>query len=86
MNKYIERVLKDVQAKNANEPEFLQAVSEVLETISPLLDAKPEYEKAAILERIVEPERVVMFRVPWVDDKGIVRVNRGYRIQMNSAI
>ena len=86
MNKYIERVLKDVQAKNAGEPEFLQAVDEVLTTLSPVIDANKSYEANAILERMVEPERVVMFRVPWVDDKGIVRVNRGYRIQMNSAI
>ena len=86
MNKYIERVMKDVQAKNANEPEFLQAVDEVLTTLTPVIDANKNYEANAILERMVEPERVVIFRVPWVDDKGIVRVNRGYRIQMNSAI
>ena len=86
MSKYVESVLKDVKAKNANEPEFLQAVDEVLSTLDPVLKANPQYEKNAILERMVEPERVVMFRVPWVDDKGIVRVNRGYRIQMNSAI
>ena len=86
MNKYAERVLKDVRAKNANEPEFVQAVEEVLSTLSPVLDTNPRYEQDAILERMVEPERVVMFRVPWVDDKGVVRVNRGYRIQMNSAI
>ena len=86
MSKYIEAVLKDVKAKNAEQPEFLQAVEEVLSTLAPVLKANPQYEKAAILERMVEPERVVMFRVPWVDDKGVVRVNRGYRIQMNSAI
>ena len=86
MNKYVERVLKDVKAKNANEPEFLQAVDEVLTTLDPVIKANPQYEANAILERMVEPERVIMFRVPWVDDKGIVRVNRGYRIQMNSAI
>ena len=86
MNKYVEAVLKDVKAKNANEPEFIQAVDEVLMTLDPVLKAHPEYQANAILERIVEPERVVMFRVPWVDDKGIVRVNRGYRIQQNSAI
>ena len=86
MSKYVEKVLKDVQAKNANEPEFIQAVDEVLTTLDPVLKANPVYEKNAILERMVEPERIVMFRVPWVDDKGIVRVNRGYRIQMNSAI
>ena len=86
MNKYIESVLKDVQAKNANEPEFLQAVDEVLSTLAPVIESNKAYQQNAILERMVEPERVVMFRVPWVDDKGIVRVNRGYRIQMNSAI
>ena len=86
MSKYIDRVLKDVQQKNANEPEFLQAVEEVLSTLAPVVDAHPEYEAEAILERIVEPERTIIFRVPWVDDKGIVRVNRGYRVQFNSAI
>ncbi|MBO7535337.1 MAG: NADP-specific glutamate dehydrogenase, partial [Victivallales bacterium] len=86
MSKYIDRVLKDVQQKNANEPEFLQAVEEVLSTLAPVVDAHPEYETEAILERIVEPERTIIFRVPWVDDIGIVRVNRGYRVQFNSAI
>ena len=86
MNKYIEKVLKDVQAKNADQKEFLQAVDEVLTTLEPVIKANKKYEENAILERMVEPERVVIFRVPWVDDKGIVRVNRGYRIQMNSAI
>ena len=86
MNKYVAKVMADVKAKNPNEPEFLQAVDEVLMTLDSVVKANPQYEKNAILERMVEPERVVMFRVPWVDDKGIVRVNRGYRIQMNSAI
>ncbi len=86
MNKYIEKVLADVKAKNANEPEFIQAVEEVLSTLAPVIEANPQYEKAAILERMVEPERVVMFRVPWVDDNGVVQVNRGYRVQFNSAI
>ncbi|MBE6383564.1 MAG: NADP-specific glutamate dehydrogenase [Lentisphaerae bacterium] len=86
MSKYAESVLASVKAKNANEPEFIQAVDEVLTTLGPVLDANPQYEQNAILERMVEPERVIIFRVPWVDDKGIVRVNRGYRIQMNSAI
>jgi len=86
MSKYVDRVMKETSARNANEPEFLQAVEEVLSTLDPVLKANPVYEKNAILERMVEPERVIMFRVPWVDDKGIVRVNRGYRIQMNSAI
>ena len=86
MSKYVQRVLADVKAKNPNEPEFIQAVEEVLLTLDPVLKANPQYEDAAILERMVEPERVVMFRVPWIDDKGIVRVNRGYRVQYNSAI
>ena len=86
MSKYVDSVLKNLKAKNANEPEFIQAAEEVLLTLDPVLKANPQYEQNAILERIVEPERVVIFRVPWVDDKGIVRVNRGYRIQMNSAI
>ncbi|MBO5647810.1 MAG: NADP-specific glutamate dehydrogenase [Kiritimatiellae bacterium] len=86
MSKYIDKVLAEVKAKNPNEPEFIQAVDEVLTTLGPVLKANPQYEKNAILERMVEPERVIMFRVPWVDDKGFVRVNRAYRIQMNSAI
>ena len=86
MSSYVQKVLADVKAKNANEPEFIQAVEEVLSTLAPVLDANPQYEKAAILERMVEPERVVMFRVPWVDDNGVVQVNRGYRVQFNSAI
>ena len=86
MSSYVQKVLADVKAKNANEPEFIQAVEEVLSTLAPVLEANPQYEKAAILERMVEPERVVMFRVPWVDDKGVVQVNRGYRVQFNSAI
>ena len=86
MSNYVQRVLADVKAKNPNEPEFIQAVEEVLLTLDPVLKANPQYEDAAILERMVEPERVVMFRVPWIDDKGIVRVNRGYRVQYNSAI
>ena len=78
MSKYVERVLKETAARNCNEPEFMQAVEEVLLTLDPVLKTNPQYEKNAILERMVEPERVIMFRVPWVDDKGIVRVNRGY--------
>ena len=83
---YTERVLEQVKAKNANEPEFIQAVTEVLQSLAPVIEAHPEYEKAGLLERIVEPERVIMFRVPWVDDNGQVHVNRGYRVQYNSAI
>jgi len=86
MNKYIETVLKDVYAKNADQKEFLQAVEEVLTSLDPVIKANKEYEKNAILERLVQPERTIIFRVPWVDDTGKVRVNRGYRIQFNSAI
>lgn len=83
---YIERVLNEVKMKNASEPEFIQTVEEVLTSLKPVLEAHPEYEKYAILERLVEPERVIMFRVSWVDDEGKVQVNRGYRVQFNSAI
>lgn len=86
MNEYVSRVLRQVTEKNAHEPEFIQAVEEVLLTLDPVLQANPQYEENAILERIVEPDRIVMFRVPWQDDKGIFRVNRGYRVQFNSAI
>ena len=78
--------METVKAKNPNEPEFHQAVEEVAMTLIPYINEHPEYEEAKILERMVEPERVVMFRVPWVDDKGEIQINRGYRIQMNSAI
>ena len=84
--KYGERVLEELKKNHASEPEFIQAATEVLETIQPALDAHPEFEAAGLLERLVEPERVVMFRVPWVDDNGKVQVNRGYRVQFNSAI
>jgi glutamate dehydrogenase (NADP+) len=83
---YINQVLNLVKAKNPAEPEFHQAVLEVLESLRPVLERHPEYREAKILERITEPERVVMFRVPWFDDKRNVQVNRGFRIQMNSAI
>jgi len=83
---YVESVLDKVRSKNPGEVEFLQAVQEVLETLTPALAAHPEYQKNKILERLVEPERVVMFRVPWVEDRGEVQVNRGFRIEMNSAI
>ncbi len=83
---YIKEVLAAVEKRNAGEAEFLQAVHEVLETLSPVLERNPRYQKNRILERIVEPERVIMFRVPWLDDKGEVQVNRGFRIQFNSAI
>ena len=83
---YTERVLDLLKTKNSNEPEFIQAATEVLESLEPVFAKHPEYEEAAILERITEPERQVMFRVPWVDDNGKVQVNRGFRVQFNSAI
>ena len=86
MNKYIERVLAETKAKNANEPEFLQTVEEVLSSLEPVIDAHPEYEKAALLERMVEPERVIEFRVTWEDDNHVWHVNRGYRVQYNAAL
>ena len=86
MSKYIDRVLAEVKEKNANEPEFLQTVEEVLGTLAPIVDAHPEYEKVALLERMVIPERVIEFRVPWEDDNGNIHVNTGYRVQFNGAI
>lgn len=83
---YVENVIEQVKAKNAEQPEFIQAVTEVLQSLEPVIEAHPEYEQASLLERIVEPERVVMFRVSWVDDSGKVQVNRGFRVQFNSAI
>ncbi len=86
MNAYIKQVLDDLKARYPWETEFLQAAEEVLESISPLIDAEPKYKAQRILERITEPERTVMFRVPWIDDKGEYHINRGYRCQFNSAI
>lgn len=83
---YIEQVMASVKAKNPAEPEFHQAVQEVFESLRLVLQKHPEYQEAKILERIVEPERVIMFRVPWFDDQGTIQVNRGFRIEMNSAI
>ncbi|MDR0292945.1 MAG: NADP-specific glutamate dehydrogenase [Oscillospiraceae bacterium] len=83
---YTMNVLEQAKKNNPGEPEFIQAMTEILTTLQPYVDARPEYEKAGILERLVEPERAVLFRVPWVDDAGKVRVNRGYRVQFNSAI
>ena len=85
-NEYLKRVYEGLARRNAHEPEFLQAVIEVLESIQPLVEKHPEYEKAGLIERLVEPERIITFRVPWVDDQGKVQVNRGYRVQFNSAI
>ncbi len=83
---YTDRVLATVRQKDSHEPEFLQAVQEVFEAISPVLERHPHYEQACILERLVEPERILMFRVPWTDDRGDYQVNRGYRVQFNSAL
>jgi glutamate dehydrogenase (NADP+) len=86
MSQYVQNVLADLIARNPGEPEFHQAATEILESLAPIFDKHPEYEKAGLLERFVEPERVIMFRVPWVDDNGCVQVNKGYRVQFNSAI
>lgn len=83
---YIERVLEKLRTENPNEPEYHQAATEILNGLKPVCERHPEYEKAALLERFVEPERTVEFRVPWVDDRGAVHVNKGYRVQFNSAI
>ena len=86
MNGYLEKILKEVKIKNTNEPEFCQAVDEVLSTIEPVINNHPEYENIALLERMVEPERIIAFRVPWIDDSGKTRVNRGFRVQFNGLI
>ncbi len=83
---YINRVLQTVKEKNGDQPEFIQAVEEVLSSLEPVIAAHPEYEKQAILERLIEPERAILFKVPWMDDSGQVQVNRGYRVQFSSAI
>ncbi len=85
-SKYLLDVMETVKRRNPNEPEFHQAVEEVLESLEPVIKKYPEFEKAGLVERIVEPERLIYFRVPWVDDNGKVQVNRGYRVQFNSAI
>src|SRR5437899_3531379 len=82
----IQEVLEIVRKRNPNEPEFLQAVTEVLESIRPVIDRNKKVRDARILERLVEPERMIQFRVPWIDDKGRIQVNRGFRVQMNSAL
>ncbi len=86
MNAYVQRVYDGLCVRNAHEKEFLQAAREVLEALSPVFDKHPEYERKGLLERFVEPDRAIMFRVPWVDDQGAVQVNRGYRVQFNDAI
>ncbi|MBR2340966.1 MAG: NADP-specific glutamate dehydrogenase [Clostridia bacterium] len=83
---YVQRVLEDLKQRNPGEKEFHQAATEILLTLEPVINAHPEYQKAALLERFTEPERTVLFRVPWVDDNGNVHVNKGYRVQFNSAI
>ena len=85
-SEYLNKVMETVISRNPGEPEFHQTVKEVLESLEPVIEAHPEYEKAGIMERIVEPERAISFRVPWVDDNGNVQVNRGFRVQFNSAI
>lgn len=86
MAKNVEVFMEKVKAKNPGQPEFLQAVEEVVESLMPILDKNPKYEAAKILERMVEPERIIIFRVPWVDDEGEIQVNRGFRVEFNSAI
>jgi glutamate dehydrogenase (NADP+) len=86
MSAYVQQVIRDVMSKNPGEPEFHQAVEEVARSLELVFERRPTYRKAKILERMVEPERVIMFRVPWVDDRGEIQINRGYRVEMNSAI
>src|SRR5438094_1238439 len=86
MENYVSNLMAEVKAKNPNEVEFHQAVQEVVESLTLVMDRNPRYRKAKVLERIIEPERVIMFRVPWQDDAGGIHVNRGFRIEMNSAI
>ena len=81
-NAYLQGVYEGLAKRNPEQKEFLQAVEEVLESLEPVVAAHPEYEKAGLIERLVEPERIIMFRVPWVDDEGKVQVNRGYRVQL----
>ena len=86
MEAKINAFIESVKVRNGNEPEFIQAVTEVAEAVIPFIEKNPKYNNAMLLERMVEPERVIMFRVPWLDDKGEIQVNRGFRIEMNSAI
>jgi len=83
---YVERVLSHLKEQNADQPEFIEAATEILTSLKPIIDQHPEYEKASLLERYVEPTRIIMFSVPWVDRNGKIQVNRGYRIQFNNAI
>ena len=84
--KQIESFMKKIEIKDGHEPEFIQAVEEVAETVIPFIESNEKYKKTKILERIVEPERVIQFRVPWIDDLGQPQVNRGFRVEFNSAI
>ena len=86
MSVYAQKVLDSLKTRYADQPEFVQAATEILNTLQPVIEKHPEYEKAGLLERYVEPERIIIFRVPWIDDEGKVQVNRGYRVQFNSAI
>ena len=85
-NPYLQKVYQQVCQRDANEPEFLNAVMEVLSTLEPVIEKHPEYEAAGLIERLVEPERAVQFRVAWQDDQGKTQVNRAFRVQFNSAI
>ena len=86
MNEYLKKVLEDIEKKNFNEKEYIQAVKEVLYSIEPIINVNPDFQKLALLERMAEPERIITFRIPWVDDNGQVQVNRGYRVQFSSLI
>ena len=85
-NTYLINLLENVKKRNQGEPEFIQAVTEVIETLEPVINKRPDLVEAGVLDRLVEPERQIIFRVPWVDDNGKVQVNRGFRVQFNSAI
>ena len=85
-NEYLKSVLETVKKRNSGEPEFIQAVTEVFESLEPVVEKRPDLVEAGVIERLVEPERQIIFRVPWVDDNGKVQVNRGFRVQYNSAI
>ncbi|MFW6370335.1 MAG: Glu/Leu/Phe/Val dehydrogenase dimerization domain-containing protein, partial [Bacteroidota bacterium] len=86
MDQKVEQFMEKIKAKNPGEPEYHQAVQEVAESLIPFIEENPSYKHAKILERIAEPERIIIFRVPWQNDKGEVEINRGFRIEMNSAI